>query len=83
MIGELALGSLKNRDGAFADRALGEETDIKALADFYAAQLHGISVQSRDGVSKERLPASIEPAMVPLKMATREIVRHTKQVPIS
>ncbi|EIP86404.1 transcriptional regulator, TetR family protein [Burkholderia humptydooensis MSMB43] len=48
-------------------------TDIKALADFYATQLHGISVQSRDGVSKERLLASIGPAMMPLAMALRDM----------
>ena len=50
---------------------LAQGTDIKALADFYATQLHGISVQSRDGVSKERLLASIGPAMMPLAMAVR------------
>lgn len=51
---------------------LARGTDIKALADFYATQLHGISVQSRDGVSKERLLASIGPAMMPLAMAVRD-----------
>ncbi|KVH78359.1 TetR family transcriptional regulator [Burkholderia ubonensis] len=44
-------------------------TDVKALADFYATQLHGISVQSRDGVTKERLLASTGPALAPLEMA--------------
>ncbi|AOK61455.1 TetR/AcrR family transcriptional regulator [Burkholderia ubonensis] len=44
-------------------------TDVKALADFYATQLHGISVQSRDGVTKERLLASMGPALAPLDMA--------------
>lgn len=44
-------------------------TDVKALADFYATQLHGISVQSRDGVTKERLLASMGPALAPLEMA--------------
>ncbi|PAJ78825.1 TetR/AcrR family transcriptional regulator [Burkholderia ubonensis] len=44
-------------------------TDVKALADFYATQLHGISVQARDGVTKERLLASIGPALAPLDMA--------------
>jgi len=47
-------------------------TDIEALADCYATQLHGISVQSRDGVSKERLLASIGPAMMPLALAVRD-----------
>ncbi|KVU60077.1 TetR/AcrR family transcriptional regulator [Burkholderia cepacia] len=51
---------------------LARGTDIKALADFYATQLHGISVQSRDGVSKERLLASIGPAMMPLVTAVRD-----------
>lgn len=49
-------------------------TDVNALADFYATQLHGISVQTRDGVSKERLLASIGPAMMPLVMAARVMV---------
>ncbi|OJA46193.1 TetR/AcrR family transcriptional regulator [Burkholderia ubonensis] len=44
-------------------------TDVKALADFYATQLHGISVQSQDGVTKERLLASMGPALAPLEMA--------------
>jgi len=51
---------------------LARGTDINALADFYATQLHGISVQSRDGVSKERLLAAIGPAMMPLAMAVRD-----------
>ncbi|WP_241301919.1 TetR/AcrR family transcriptional regulator [Burkholderia stabilis] len=46
-------------------------TEVEALADFYATQLHGISVQSRDGVTKDRLLASLGPAMMPLEMALR------------
>ncbi|TCW83984.1 TetR family transcriptional regulator [Burkholderia sp. SRS-46] len=57
---------------AMAQGQLKPATDVKALADFYATQLHGISVQSRDGVSKDRLLASIGPAMMPLEMAVRE-----------
>src|SRR5256885_10899698 len=32
-------------------------TDVQALGDFYATQLHGISVQARDGVPRQRLLA--------------------------
>ena len=38
-----------------ADGQLGPDTDVDALGDFYAVQLHGISVQARDGVPRERL----------------------------
>ncbi|AOR72260.1 TetR family transcriptional regulator [Burkholderia stabilis] len=56
---------------ALAQGQLKPGTEVEALADFYATQLHGISVQSRDGVSKDRLLASLEPAMMPLEMALR------------
>ncbi|WP_441963318.1 TetR/AcrR family transcriptional regulator [Mycolicibacterium houstonense] len=38
-------------------------TDAQALGDAYAAVLHGISVQARDGIPRTRLLALIEPAM--------------------
>ena len=37
-------------------------TDVQALGDFYATQLHGISVQARDGVPRQRLIAPVNPA---------------------
>ncbi|GAB5899060.1 TetR/AcrR family transcriptional regulator [Mycolicibacterium mageritense] len=48
---------------AVAAGELREGTDAQALGDTYAAVLHGISVQARDGVPRERLLALIEPAM--------------------
>ncbi|TXI65142.1 TetR/AcrR family transcriptional regulator [Mycolicibacterium mageritense] len=48
---------------AVAAGELREGTDAQALGDTYAAMLHGISVQARDGVPRERLLALIEPAM--------------------
>ncbi|VWC21341.1 TetR family transcriptional regulator [Burkholderia arboris] len=56
---------------ALAQGQLKPGTDVGALADFYAVQLHGISVQSRDGVSKDRLLAAVGPAMMPLDLALR------------
>ncbi|WP_176039952.1 TetR/AcrR family transcriptional regulator [Burkholderia stabilis] len=56
---------------ALAQGQLKPGTEVEALADFYATQLHGISVQSRDGVTKDRLLASLGPAMMPLEMALR------------
>ena len=44
--------------------------DVQALGDYYAAVLHGLSVQARDGVSRPRLLALIGPAMAPLAGAT-------------
>jgi len=44
-------------------------TDVQALGDFYATQLHGISVQARDGVPRERLLAAVETALLLLDTA--------------
>ncbi|ATH15642.1 TetR family transcriptional regulator [Delftia acidovorans] len=44
-------------------------TDVQALGDFYATQLHGISVQARDGVSRQRLLAAVETALLLLDTA--------------
>jgi AcrR family transcriptional regulator len=46
-------------------------TDIEALGDLFAALLHGLSVQARDGVSRERLWALIPPAMQILDSSPR------------
>ncbi|WUH98982.1 TetR/AcrR family transcriptional regulator [Spirillospora sp. NBC_00431] len=40
--------------------------DVQALGDAFAALLHGLSVQARDGVPQERLTALIPPAMTML-----------------
>lgn len=55
-----------------AAQAAGEltaETDVQALGDCYAALLHGLSVQARDGVPAERLLALIAPALAALDQA--------------
>ena len=44
-------------------------TDVQALGDFYATQLHGISVQARDGVPRQRLLAAMETALLLLDTA--------------
>lgn len=44
-------------------------TDVQALGDFYATQLHGISVQARDGVPRQRLLAAVETALLLLETA--------------
>ena len=44
-------------------------TDVQALGDFYATQLHGISVQARDGVPRERLLAAVQTALLLLDTA--------------
>ena len=54
-----------------ADGELAPGTDIQALGDYYAAVLHGLSVQARDGVGKARLLALIGPALAPLDAALR------------
>ena len=47
-------------------------SDVQALGDYYAALLHGLSVQARDGIGAERLLALIGPAMLPLQLAGKE-----------
>ena len=42
---------------------LPRETDANSLGDLYAAALHGISVQARDGVSRKRLLATLPPLL--------------------
>ena len=39
------------------------DTDVEALGDYFAAFLHGLSVQARDGIPKKRLLASIPVAV--------------------
>lgn len=46
------------------------DADVVALGDVYAALLHGLSVQARDGVSRERLLALLDPAMAALERAS-------------
>jgi AcrR family transcriptional regulator len=48
---------------AVRDGELPAGTDARALGDFYATLLHGLSVQARDGVPKARLHAMIAEAM--------------------
>lgn len=38
---------------------LPESTDAQALGDYFATLLHGISIQARDGISRERLLAMV------------------------
>ncbi|MFM2085393.1 MAG: hypothetical protein RLZZ237_262 [Pseudomonadota bacterium] len=47
---------------------LREGADVQALGDYYAALLHGLSVQARDGTPAARLLALITPAMAPLDL---------------
>ncbi|WP_300755101.1 TetR/AcrR family transcriptional regulator [Janthinobacterium sp.] len=54
---------------AQAKGELREDADVQALGDYYAALLHGLSVQARDGIAAARLLALIAPAMAPLDLA--------------
>ncbi|MBB5366797.1 MULTISPECIES: TetR/AcrR family transcriptional regulator [unclassified Janthinobacterium] len=54
---------------AQAKGELREDADVQALGDYYAALLHGLSVQARDGIAAARLLALIVPAMAPLDLA--------------
>lgn len=51
---------------AVAAGELKPDTDAQALGDAFAALLHGLSVQARDGVPKPQLLALLTPAMIML-----------------
>lgn len=44
---------VKRLERAVADGELPDTTDAQALGDHFATILHGLSIQARDGVSKE------------------------------
>lgn len=46
------------------------EVDVQSLGDFFATLLHGLSVQARDGIARERLLKAVAPAMQMLALAT-------------
>jgi AcrR family transcriptional regulator len=52
---------------AVATGELPPETDADALGDYFAAFLHGLSVQARDGVSRARLEAAVKVALLTLE----------------
>jgi AcrR family transcriptional regulator len=54
---------IERLERAVADGELGPAANARELGDYYAAILHGLSVQARDGISKGRLLAIIPAAM--------------------
>jgi AcrR family transcriptional regulator len=52
---------------AVEEHELRTDVDPASLGEFFATVLHGISVQARDGTSKERLLAAIAPALAALE----------------
>jgi AcrR family transcriptional regulator len=48
---------------------LTDDTDLESLGDLFAATLHGISVQARDGVTRKRLVATVQPLLTLLRTA--------------
>jgi AcrR family transcriptional regulator len=57
---------VKRMKSAIRDGELRKGADAQSLGDLYAAMLHGISVQARDGASRERLLATIPSLMAVL-----------------
>lgn len=51
---------------AQAEGELADDAAVQALGDHFATVLHGISVQARDGISRERLLAMVDVALSPL-----------------
>ena len=55
-----------HRRQAQAEGELADGAAVQALGDHFATVLHGISVQARDGISRERLLAMVDVALTPL-----------------
>lgn len=60
-------GMIERLRTAVATGELPPETDADALGDYFAAFLHGLSVQARDGVSRARLEAAVKIALLALE----------------
>jgi AcrR family transcriptional regulator len=60
---------VKRIQQAIASGELREGTSAGVLGDLYAATLHGISIQARDGVSRQRLLAIVPPLLSLLRHA--------------
>ncbi|MFP7606383.1 TetR/AcrR family transcriptional regulator [Serratia quinivorans] len=56
-------GMIDRLQTAVATGELPPETDADALGDYFAAFLHGLSVQARDGVSRARLETAVKIAL--------------------
>ncbi|MEZ2127667.1 MULTISPECIES: TetR/AcrR family transcriptional regulator [unclassified Sinorhizobium] len=60
---------VRRLERAVVEGELLPETDAQALGEYYAAVLHGLSVQARDRVSRRRLLAIIPTAMLAIQTA--------------
>jgi AcrR family transcriptional regulator len=60
-------GIIDQLRAAVATGELPPQTDADALGDYFAAFLHGLSVQARDGVSHARLEAAVKIALLALE----------------
>jgi len=58
---------VKRLKRAVRESEVPQKTDAQLLGDMYATVLHGISIQARDGVSKERLMAMVPPLIALLQ----------------
>jgi AcrR family transcriptional regulator len=54
---------VKRMKKALRDGELRKDADAQSLGDLCASTLHGLSIQARDGISRERLLAIIPPLM--------------------
>lgn len=59
-------GIIDRLHAAVACGELPPDTDADALGDYFAAFLHGLSIQARDGVSRARLEAAVKIALATL-----------------
>jgi AcrR family transcriptional regulator len=62
---------IERLERAVLERELRPETDVQALGDYYATVLHGLSVQARDGIYRNRLLETIPTAMLAIQTFTQ------------
>jgi AcrR family transcriptional regulator len=67
---------VKRLKKAVTDGELPTECDAEALGDYFATVLHGLSLQARDGTTKDRLMATIPAAMYALPLKAEPNRRH-------
>ncbi|WP_148254449.1 TetR/AcrR family transcriptional regulator [Aidingimonas lacisalsi] len=61
-----------------AEGELAEETDCNVIADFYTTVLQGLSIQARDGATREQLRAIAQAAMAGWESMTTEPATHSE-----
>lgn len=67
---------VERMERAVVEGELAPDTDAQVLGDYFATVLHGLSVQARDGVPKERLMVTAKVALLAFVAPEPSVARH-------